>query len=213
MAPEIGQASNAVALQDVTRITDAPSFVIQKSPAVEVSNRLLGDVLARAKRDREISEFIAKIHRKALRYASRFLARAQICEDAVAAAYVKLQTGKTRERYFMRALKQVCLDIRKRERVEATIFESAEPARLRNGRVVTNPGEVQNDLDTLNSPLSEDQDPLEILCQRDDYNELETRVSAAKRHPRWRFLKRKIWAKPLLSLPELCAETESSIAF
>lgn len=177
------------------------------------ADRLLQEVMEESKRKREISEFIAKVHRRALRFASRFLVRNEACEDAVASAYIKLATGKTTEKYFMRALKHTCLDMKKRMRLEARIFESAEAPRLRNGLVSSHPGAVANDLDSLLSPLSEDQDPLEILSRREEYEALQTQLRAAMKDPRWRFMKRKKWAQALLPLPGRCAEMNPSIAF
>ncbi|TBR17693.1 hypothetical protein EPO15_16350 [bacterium] len=163
---------------------------LAKSAAPRVVEELLAEVLAQSKRRAEVEAFIKSVHDKALRTAGRALERDEDAQDALAETYAKLLAGKTEPRHFFRSLNQTIIDRIRARRREARL----------------------EDLETGDEPCSgrlDDQDPLDILIHREDEEERQRMLAAARRDPRWRYIKHRTWAAPLR---KKCAESAPSNA-
>lgn len=167
---------------------------LAESAAPRVVEEFLAEVLAQSRRRAKLETFIRSVHDKALGTARRALERDEEAQDAVAETYAKLLAGKTEPRHFFRALNQTIID-----RVRARKRESVREAR-------------PEDLAAQDEPLSwrpDDQDPLDVLIQREKESERRRMLALAKRDPRWRYIKLRAWAAPLRGE---CAESAPSNA-
>lgn len=169
---------------------------LAESAAPRVVEEFLAEVLAPSRRRAELEAFIKSVHDKALATARRALERDEDAQDALAEAYVKILTGKSSPKHFFRVLRLTILDrLRAQYREAALIAESLEAsqAETEGHEAPTGP------LDT--------RDPLEVLIHREDLEEHHRMLAAAKRDPRWRYIKLRTWAAPL---QEECAESAPS---
>lgn len=175
-------------------VESAREPALAESAAPRVVEEFLAEVLAESRRRAELEAFIKSVHGKALGTAHRALELDDDAQDAVAETYAKLLAGKTAPRHFFRALNQTIID-----RIRARKRESG-----REGR--------PEDLEAHGEPISwrmDDQDPLDVLIHREDESGRQRMLAAAKRDPRWRYIKLRTWAAPLRGE---CAESAPSNA-
>ena len=147
-----------------------------------------------AKRRREIGEFIKANQSRALSKARSIVRNRSSAQEVVAETNFELLTGKfPNEDYYFLALNRNACDFLRRRRGEFKKFISINTA------------SEDFSLSPVSS-LTEAHDPLEILIEREEREEIHRQVQAAKKDIRWRYIKRRAWAKPLLK----CAEMTSS---
>ena len=149
-----------------------------------------------------ISAFIGSDHEIVLEYAWRITRNWDLAERAVAETYVELLRGKTTLEHFYHALKMnsrdmLCLASIQRKRSES--LESMLSKRPKED-------EESEPVADLPSPRGDDQDPMEILIRQEEEAERERLLQEAYKDPRWRYIKRRDWARPLAE----CAELEGS---
>jgi DNA-directed RNA polymerase specialized sigma24 family protein len=149
-----------------------------------------------AKRRREIGEFIKANRPRALSMARSIVRNGLAAEEVVSETDFELLTGKfPNEAYYFLALSRNASDLLRRRRNE-------------RGKSV--PIETASDELTL-SPifsLTENHDPLNFLIEREEREEVNRLVQAAKKDPRWRYIKRRTWAKPLLECAEMTGSND-----
>ncbi|MDX6769078.1 MAG: hypothetical protein SF051_06060 [Elusimicrobiota bacterium] len=146
----------------------------------------------------EAETFYRARHREAVRFALVILGDAAAAEAVVSDTYRELLDGRATIPGFFTAL--VC---------NARNYLEAEG--YRRDRFVPQEEVFAPDLgaekdaegsDSFSfEPLShraEDQDPLDILIAREEQVAHQRQVSAARKDPRWRYIKRRDWAAPLL---------------
>lgn len=171
--------------------------------AQDASSILVHSLLSQAEesvRRESLGEFYKANHSKAVVFARTFLNREDEAQDAVGRTYLKLLSGKTTERHFFRALKQTCLDriraLKREDKLFAPPKEHVSPELLGLSGCAWGSGD-----ETACEPVSEaldDQDPLDILVRREESAQCQAMVRRAMTDPRWRFVKRKKWARPLV---------------
>lgn len=180
--------------------------------ARQVVEDLLAEVLAQSKRRRELDAFFRSVHDKAVAIARKALDREDEAQDAVAATYAKVLAGKTQPRHFFRALKQTIIDrLRSRGREQALFTQPKEvtPKPLSLSEVAWGPDGVDTITNDPASARLDDQDPLDLLVMREEQEGRRRMLAAAKKDPRWRYIKLRAWAAPLR---EECAESTPSNA-
>ncbi|MBI5239118.1 MAG: hypothetical protein HY926_01465 [Elusimicrobia bacterium] len=146
-------------------------------------------------------EFYAANHSKALVIALAALKDRCEAEDAVAQTYVELLKGRTRPACFFHALRCNILDRKRRLRREQSLFEPADLAfdsRNASGEDRLAGGDSEEFAAEPASPQPEDQDPLAILVQREEAAARLAMVERAMADPRWRYVKGRKWARPLV---------------
>ena len=148
------------------------------------------------KRRREIGEFIKTNQPRALSMAKRIVRNEPAAQEVVAETNFEFLTGKfPNEGCYFLALNRNARDFLRRRRNEW-------------GKSV--PIETASDELSL-SPLfslTEDHDPLNFLIEREEREEINRLVEAAKKDPRWRYIKRRAWAKPLLECAEMTGSND-----
>lgn len=152
-----------------------------------------------------------KSHRKAIRELAWRITRSwDLAERAIVQTCMELWEGRTREGVFLRALKMNARDVLALRNLERGRFESLDTARSgpsSSRAELLRDLEVEPDQADFASPRLEDQDPLDILIQREEQAEVDRMVASATKDPRWRYIKRREWATPLR---EECAELAGS---
>lgn len=174
--------------------------------------RFLGAIVrqaraARRKRHQDAEAFYKAKRREIVSYA-RAIVKDPAAADIVAAeTYRELLEGGASLSHFFLALTANARDYLARQGYQRERFASLEDSIQMTGLGLETDGAEEGG--TTFEPLShhlEDQDPLEILIAREEAAEHSALVAQAMRDPRWRFIKRKKWAKPLRE----CADLASS---
>lgn len=130
-------------------------------------------------------------------------------QRAVSDSNLELLTGACREKYYLLSVKRNSLDIVRRRQLEQGIFVTWE-------EILGNMSDSGEDAEeSVSGPQPEDSepatqasdelDPLEILLRREEAAAFSSTVASARKHRRWRFCKRKKWARPLLENVPKCA--------
>lgn len=152
--------------------------------------------------------FIARRHGELVEFALRVARDPEVAQRAVARVCLDLLAGKTREAVIFRALK---LDLRnemQKARRERRKMESLDALLTRRFTFDGEGDDLRCDIapEDFASPRPEDQDPLDILIAREEESERRKQLARAKADPRWRYLKRRKWAKTIGG----CADSASA---
>ncbi len=175
-----------------------PERILEDSSAAAI--RLLDEVIEQARYQRELGEFFASVHEKALARAKKYLPEAD-AEDAVAETYLKLLRGKTQQKHFFRALKQSCLDRIRQKRREESFFEpmpeSVSPKLLALSEVAWGPEGINTVPIEPSCTDSEDGDFLARLIREEEVLEgMREVMSSRKRHS----VRQRKWWKDLIEM-------------
>lgn len=171
----------------------------------EHAPKFLGGLIRQARTEKRLRHQEAVAFYEAKRREILSFARAIVGDstgaDVVAAETYRelLEGGTTSDRFFM-ALVGNARNYLARQTYRREMFVTLEEAFGPQGDSPEGSDGEEGEGLSL-EPLShrhEDQDPLDILIAREDEEERQKLVAAAKRDPRWRFVKRKKWAQPLL---------------
>ena len=163
--------------------------------------RCLLEDAAEVVRLRSLGDFHKASYSKAMVFAYAALKDRREAEDVVAETYVEFLKGRTTGEHFFRALKANIVDRQRRLTRERRVFEASENV-LEPGQASGEDGAAGCESEEFSpEPVSlrpEDQDPLEILIQREEAEARQAMVGRAMADPRWRYIKRKKWARPLV---------------
>jgi hypothetical protein len=159
--------------------------------------RFLGSLIRQAraekrKRHQEAEAFYKAKRREALRFARVIVGDSAGAEAVTAETYRELLEGGTTSSTFFSALVGNARNYLEGQARRNETFQPFEGA---------GEGESDDFARYVHEPIShhlEDQDPLEILIAREEQEDRARLVVKAKQDPRWRFVKRKKWARPLL---------------
>lgn len=127
---------------------------------------------------KDVTELMETQHKKALAMARRALGNDHDAQDAVAEAYIKILTGKSGKRHFLRVVRQRCIDWQR--------------ARLSNAARFDQRSEVL--FQDLRSHRQSDRDPLELLLAGEE-QEAARAIASTLREYRW--IREKAWGKQL----------------
>jgi hypothetical protein len=151
-----------------------------------------------AKRRAAIATFIAARHEEALQYAHRITANQDLAERVLGQTYVELLEGKTTLPYFFRALKLNARNAMTLLSIERRHFESLESSQM---GVRRDGGDSEMDEESFTSPHAEDQDPLEILIQREEAATVQREIYEARQiaetDRRFWWIRQQKWAREL----------------
>ncbi len=165
--------------------------------------RFLGGIVRKARaekrrRHREAETFFKAKRRDILSYARAVTGNAAAAEAVASETYRELLEGGTDTSHFFMALVGNARNHLARQAYQREKFSTLEES-------FSGPSPDGSDGEKGEFPAFEpmshrleDQDPLDILIAREEENERQRLVLAAKKDPRWRFIKRKKWARPLL---------------
>lgn len=167
--------------------------------------RFLGSLVRQArvekqKRHQEAEAFYKAKRREALRFARVIVGDSAAAEAVTAETYRELLEGGTTSSLFFSALVGNARNYLEGQARRNETFQPFEAA---------GEGEGDDIARFVHEPAShhfEDQDPLEILIAREEARTHAALLAEAKKDPRWRFIKRKKWAQPLLR----CADSAGS---
>lgn len=157
-----------------------------------------------------LESFYRKSRRRSREIAWRITRHSVLVGEAISRTDRELREGKTDTKHYFRALKMNARDLLKARAAERARFVSLdELLSSTRGAAAEGEGDARHEAEALDfaSPRFDDQDPLEILMAREDEAERERLVQAAMRDPRWRYIKRRDWARSLGK----CAESASRI--
>jgi len=161
-------------------------------------------------RNARIGQFIKSNEKAMWEQAWRITRNRYLAEKAIVRTCRELWEGRTREDVFFRALKMNARDemvIRNLERDRCRSLDTARFPQPSTRSEFLRDLEVEPDQADFASPWADDQNPMEILIQREEKAELGRLVAQAFKDPRWRYVKRRQWAAPLRVK---CAELEVS---
>lgn len=168
--------------------------------ARKVVHDLLMEVVEQVQRKVELTAFFRANHGRALAYAESILNNRSAAQDAVSQTYLEFLNGKTTKPHFFRALKSNARDMLRRMSWETERFEPAErvfnPQHFSGEDRMSGGESDEFSLEPASARL-EDQDPLDQLIHREEQVERKKLVRAALQDPRWRFCKRRKWARLL----------------
>jgi hypothetical protein len=153
-----------------------------------------------------VSRFIRDNHEAALELAWRITRNWDLAERAVAQTYVELWEGKTGVQHFFRALKMNARDLLDRRNVRQSHFDSLDGLLAHRRPAVAASGEeCEDESDAMDfaSQRPDDQDPLDILIRQEEAGLYGRMVRSALADPRWRYIKRREWARPLAKCADL----------
>lgn len=142
----------------------------------------LGTEISKKLRD-DVTELMETQHKKALGIARRALGNEHDAQDAVAEAYIRVLTGKSTKRHFLRVVRQRCIDWQRARFSDAALFD-------RRSDVIFQ--------DVLSHRQS-DRDPLELLLAGE---ELEAARAIASTLREYRWIREKAWGKQLGIAPK-----------
>src|SRR5579883_1095950 len=153
------------------------------------------ECLAESRWRKRVGEFFHRTYPEAIVFAEALLDDRFEAEEAVSETFVELLEEGTEPRFFFRALKFNCLDRMKRLSPEQ--FEDLEGDQE---FVIECPAEAASFL--AHDQLADGkQDPIEVLISRKEYRRLRRLIDRAKfiatTDRKYRWIKRKEWAKPL----------------
>lgn len=167
-------------------------------------------LLARQESRRRLSAecFIALRHAELLDFAQRMSRDPETAQRAVARVCFDLLAGKTRENVIFRALKQDVRNEMQKSRRDRRRMDSLDALLTRRFTFDGDGTDLRCEIapEDFASPRSEDRDPLDVLIAREDEAERRSMLSQALSDPRWRYLKRRKWAKTL----GRCADSPSA---
>lgn len=189
-----------------------PSVEPTAEDAQKAVHRLLTEVLDEVTLRTELDAFFRANQGKAMAFAESILNNLAAAQDVVSQTYLELLLGKTTPKHFFRALKHNARDMQRQMARDIERFEPVEKVfdpRHLPGEDRMAGGESDEFSVEPGSSRLEDQDPLDQMIASEEQVEHEATVQAAFRHPKWRYCKRKKWARPLLAL---CAEMTPSRA-
>lgn len=123
-----------------------------------------------------------------------------LADNAISRTCESLWTGKTKPEFSNRALKmdarnELARRHRERNRYESLDIQAAQPA---SSFDLFEDSESQSEPQDFPSSRAEDQDPLHVLIEREEQPGFDQEVQKAFRDPKWRDVKRRDWAEPLL---------------
>jgi hypothetical protein len=157
---------------------------------------------------RQIVRFFVLNHSSAVEFANRITCDRYLAETVVSQTYIELLQGRTTIALFYHALKMNARDALRLQQIERGRFESldhmvAEDS-SRKSAGYDSLGESERA--DFQSHRWDDQDPIDVLIQREDRAELDQMVQTTLKDPRWRYIKRLKWASPLAA----CAKKAGS---
>ncbi|MDE2490210.1 MAG: hypothetical protein KGM24_05145 [Elusimicrobia bacterium] len=158
-----------------------------------------------------LEEFFRAEHKTALARAAAMLGSTADAEDVVSETFREFLEGKTDRDHFYRALKSNIADRRRRmareRRRESSLERHITPRMLSIEECAWGVEGVDCVAVEPSSSRADDRDPLDVLIAREDLRTREREVESALRDPRWRYIKRRKWARPLA---EKCAESRGA---
>jgi hypothetical protein len=156
-----------------------------------------------------VAVFLKARRKDAVRLALAITDNRADAEAAVSDADLDLLSGAVKEKFYLLAAKRNALDLVRRRKFEAEMFVPLEQAFGPGDDQSDDPAEGMGGSDCLGGePPAADcdsLDPLDILVQREERKEFVSLVKKAFKDRRWRFCKRKKWARPLLVHVPKCA--------
>ncbi len=165
--------------------------------------KFLADIVRQARVDRlrryrDAEAFYKAAHTRLVRVAQLIVGDASAAEIVASETYRELLTGSATVAGAFTAL--IC---NARNYLEADAYRTGKLAPLDEAFVVAcGNGDYGDDEDALMlEPVSgqlEELDPLDILIAREEEQERRRMVATAQEDPRWRYIKRREWAAPLL---------------
>lgn len=169
------------------------------------ASKVLGRIIRGARRERqeryrEAAAFYAARGGEVLRFARAIVMDDIAAEAVVSDTYRELLEDKTTVANFFKAL--VC---NARNYLEGEAYRRGKLSSLDEAFALSFGGaeaEVEGGEIPSFEPMSrhlEDQDPLDILIAREEEDARRRLVAEAQEDPRWRYIKRRDWAAPLLA--------------
>ncbi len=170
----------------------------------EHSPKFLAQIVRQARQDRlrryqEAAAFYKSRHREIVRFARAIIGDSAASEIVASDTYRELLEGAANIPGFFTALVCNARDYMEGEayrRGKFVLVDEAFGPSFGGADVEGGEGEIPS-FEPLSHRL-EDQDPLDILIAREDETVRRRTVVAAKQDPRWRYIKRRDWAAPLL---------------
>ncbi len=158
-----------------------------------------------------LKEFFLAEHETAVARAAIILGSRVDAEDATSETFRELLEGRTDRHHFYRALRSNAIDLRRklaRERCRQASLEGLAPSAPSDFESAAwgmedEPAAPKE----FDSRRSDELDPADILLVSESDSHHRKAVRTAMRHPRWRYIKRRKWARPLLGR---CADSGSS---
>jgi hypothetical protein len=152
------------------------------------------------RRHQEAAGFFKAKRREVLSFARAVVGDTAAAEIVAAETYRELLEGGTTTGQFFMALVANARNYLARQAYQREKVDSLEEAFCPQGGSPEELGGEDGEIEAFEPPSHrfDDQDPLDILIAREDEAERQILVAAAKQDPRWRFIKRKKWAQPLL---------------
>jgi DNA-directed RNA polymerase specialized sigma24 family protein len=155
----------------------------------------------------DLDQFFRDVHPRAVALARAYLKHRQEAEDIVSKAYEDLLLGKTMIRYFLRRVKQLCLNRLKQAELEDRLFDRVDAVLARSiaaqGRARKREAPVRD----LPSASRDDQDPAAILIRQESIREA-CRQVMSKREFRW--VKELQWWRDLAASKTIASCTENA---
>ena len=169
----------------------------------EHAPKFLSGIVRQARREKqrrylEAEAFYMARHSEVLRFARAIVKDGSGAETVASDTYRELLEGAATIPGFFTALICNARDYMEGEAYRRGRFVPQDEAFSSN---FTSADNADGDESTSSEPMSyrpEDQDPLDILIARDEEAAHQRRVSAAVSDPRWRYIKKRGWAAPLL---------------
>ncbi len=170
----------------------------------EHAPKFLSLIVRQARRDKqrryqEAEAFCKARHSEIVRFAQAIVKDRESAEIVASETYRELLEGGATIPGFFAALVCNARNHLAREAYRRGKFVEIQEALAPNIGTSDNP-DAGADWLIVEPPSSrlEDQDPLDILIAREEEEERQRMLTAAKKDPRWRYIKRRDWAAPLL---------------
>lgn len=164
-------------------------------PEPESLGRTCLNCLAESRWRQRAGDFYRRTYPEAMVFAQAIMDDRFEAEEAVSETFVELLEGRTEPKYFFRALKFNCLN-----RLGAVSPERFDDTERDKEFVIDCPQEATEFLAPRDLPDGK-QDPIEVLISRKEYRRLRHLIERARfiatTDRKYRWIKRKDWAKPL----------------
>jgi hypothetical protein len=169
----------------------------------EHAPKVLAGIIRQARREKlqryqEAEAFFKIKHCEVLRFARAIVMDSAAAEAVASETYRELLEGRTTVANFFAALVANARNYMMRRSYQRDKVVSLDEAFAPS---YSDSESIEDDDVMALEPASqgrEDQDPLDILIAREAEEARQQRVAAAMKDPRWRYIKRRDWAMPLL---------------
>jgi len=146
-----------------------------------------------------VGDFIAARHEEAMQFAFRITGSQDLAEKVLGQTYVELLEGRTTMPFFFRALKLNARNGLEKQANERNRFESLDSV-LSWHRGGCDP-ERETEAQEFVSPHADDQDPLEVLIQREEAATVQREIGEARQiaenDRRFWWIRQQKWAREL----------------